>query len=215
MRASNERGGEVGDELSTLRDRKKARVRATIIEAATALFARQGYDDTTVEEVAAAAEVSPATIFRYFGSKEDLIYSYAGVADSIPDAMAACPEGTPDLEVGRAVLGTILGSSNFNVERLKVLSQALQKSAVVRGRGSDIAELWVDGIAAGLAKRHGASPADPAIRLRARVLMVGLELAFTELVADQHADVTAALGSVFGRLAQLVDEWAGGAEWVG
>lgn len=63
------------DDRPGLRERKKARTRASIQEHAVRLFRAQGYDDTTVEQIAEAAEVSPSTVFRYFPTKEDLVTS--------------------------------------------------------------------------------------------------------------------------------------------
>jgi len=59
----------------SLRERKKAKTRAVIQHEALRLFRFQGYEATTVDQIAEAAEVSPSTLFRYFPSKEDLVLS--------------------------------------------------------------------------------------------------------------------------------------------
>jgi AcrR family transcriptional regulator len=56
-----------------LRERKKIKTRTEIRRATYALIAEQGYDATTVEQIAEAAEVSPSTVFRYFATKEDIV----------------------------------------------------------------------------------------------------------------------------------------------
>lgn len=56
-----------------LRERKKAKTRALVQEQALRLFRERGYDETTVEQICDAAEISPATFYRYFGSKEEVV----------------------------------------------------------------------------------------------------------------------------------------------
>src|SRR6266536_5266554 len=76
-----------------LRERKKARTRATIQHHALRLFRKQGYDATTVEQIAEAAEISPSTFFRYFPTKEDVVL----LDDYDPLLVAAFKAQPPEL----------------------------------------------------------------------------------------------------------------------
>ena len=75
----------MADERPGLRERKKIRTRSTLIDVAVDLCQRQGYDKTTVEQIAAAADVSPRTFSRYFPTKESVIVA---AADDIDEIMA-------------------------------------------------------------------------------------------------------------------------------
>ncbi|MBB1153945.1 TetR/AcrR family transcriptional regulator [Amycolatopsis dendrobii] len=58
----------------SLRERKRARTRQALIDAAMDLFERNGYDETTIADIAAAAEIGTRTFFSYFASKEELLF---------------------------------------------------------------------------------------------------------------------------------------------
>jgi AcrR family transcriptional regulator len=80
-----------------LRERGKARRSEAVIRAAFELFAEQGYDATTVAEIAERAEVSPRTVAMYFGSKQDIAMSrFSEGADRLTEAMR---ERRPDERV--------------------------------------------------------------------------------------------------------------------
>lgn len=81
-----------------LRERKKAKTKYAIQSHAVRLFREQGYAETTVEQVAEAAEVSPSTVFRYFPTKEDLVVH----DDYDPVIFAAFTEQPPELNLIQA-----------------------------------------------------------------------------------------------------------------
>ena len=56
-----------------LRERKKLKTRESIQREAMRLFGKQGYEETTIEQIAAAVEISPSTFFNYFPTKEDVV----------------------------------------------------------------------------------------------------------------------------------------------
>ncbi len=86
-----------------LRERKKARTKATIQHHALRLFQAQGYDATTVEQIAEAAEISPSTFFRYFPTKEEV----ALYDDLDPVLIAAYRAQPPELNPLAAMRGAL------------------------------------------------------------------------------------------------------------
>ena len=103
---------------SGLRERKKARTRADIREQALRLFLEQGYEATTVHQIAEAAEVSLSTLFRYYPTKAQLVLQFdletlirdafrsQGPADTVFDALAAALRASfTDLTVFAAGVG--------------------------------------------------------------------------------------------------------------
>ncbi|MDP9357418.1 MAG: TetR family transcriptional regulator [Chloroflexota bacterium] len=90
----------------SLRERNRERTEQEIEAAAMALFAARGFDGTTVEQIAAAAGVSPRTFFRYFPAKEDVVFrDHATAVARLRAALAATDPHEPPLRrVRRAVL---------------------------------------------------------------------------------------------------------------
>lgn len=88
------------------RERKKLETRAALEQAALRLFAEKGYDQTTVEEIAEAADVAVRTFFRYFSSKQHILFGDVGHdrVTRLRSELAARPHGEPILSSVRAVL---------------------------------------------------------------------------------------------------------------
>jgi len=93
--------------LPGLRERKKIQTRRAIREAAHRLFAERGYDVTSVDRIAEAADVSPSTVLRYFPAKEDLVLTGA-CEPAVLAALAARPaEEPPGTALRNAVLEVV------------------------------------------------------------------------------------------------------------
>ncbi|GLW28339.1 TetR/AcrR family transcriptional regulator [Actinoplanes regularis] len=121
----------------SLRDRKRTRTRQALVDAATDLFESRGYDQTTIAEIAAAAEIGTRTFFSYFASKEDLLFPEADVrVQAGLDAIAARgPEEGP-AEVLLRALRQIGEDSDDLSGRLAALRLRLIRTVpAVRGRG--------------------------------------------------------------------------------
>ena len=88
--------GAVTDERPSLRDRKKDATRQLIEDVAWDLFGTQGFDATTVQQIAEQANVAPRTFFRYFPTKESVLYpELDGLLADLATAFAARPAGEP------------------------------------------------------------------------------------------------------------------------
>lgn len=90
---------------SGLRERKKRRTRDALATAALRLFAERGYEETTIADIAAAADVSPRTFFSYFPSKEDVVFAEVDDRlEEVADRMARRTPGEPPLETIRTAI---------------------------------------------------------------------------------------------------------------
>jgi AcrR family transcriptional regulator len=147
-----------------LRERKKARTRASLREHALRLFQEQGYQATTVEQIAAAAEVSPSTFFRYFPTKEDVVLQ-DGFDAAIFDAFGRQPPEVGPIPALRAALREAFTSLS-EAEWAQIRQGAVLQLTVpeVRARMLDDMSRLISAMAQAMAKRTGHSPDDLAVQ---------------------------------------------------
>jgi AcrR family transcriptional regulator len=138
------------------------RTRARLLAAALDLFARQGYDRTTVAEIAAAAGVTEMTFYRHFGSKDQLLLDDP-YDPLIAGAIADQPTGLPPLR--RAVRGIRCAWRGMPItdeddvrERVAIVAATPSLAAAVRAGTAATEAAIVSELVAG-----GADPADAAI----------------------------------------------------
>ncbi|UNO42260.1 TetR family transcriptional regulator [Streptomyces sp. MST-110588] len=91
-----------GKQPGGLRERKKQRTRDALVRAALELFTRQGYEETTVDEIAEAVDVSQRTFFRYFANKEQVVFAVHDMVDKrVLEELRARPADEAPLEALR------------------------------------------------------------------------------------------------------------------
>jgi AcrR family transcriptional regulator len=152
---------------SGLRERKKVQTRDKIVEVATRLFVEQGFDATTIDEIAAAADVSPRTFFRYFATKEDVVFlEQEAENDAIAKVLAARRPNEDDVELLLRAVAEALPTSIAAVKHTGALYQVVlaTPSLLARAFHATVAveNILVDGL---IGKR-----ATRAEQIRARAL---------------------------------------------
>jgi AcrR family transcriptional regulator len=161
-----------------LRERKKARTRAAIREHALRLFREQGYQRTTVEQIAAAAEVSPSTFFRYFPTKEDLILQ-DDMDTRMVDAFERQPAGLSPVAAVRAATREVVESyTEADLDVLRQTSALTVTVPEVRARALDEFARTITVISEALAKRTGHPADDLAVRTVAGAI-IGVIMSIT------------------------------------
>jgi len=96
--------------MTGLRERKKQATRLAIRDAAMTLFEQQGFAHTTFDRIAEAANVSRATVFSYFPTKEEIVFGDAAAAvEALAATLAARPAGQSTIATVRAWLGELTG----------------------------------------------------------------------------------------------------------
>jgi AcrR family transcriptional regulator len=181
------RPGQRGEARPGLRERKKARTRAAIREHAFRLFREQGYDATTVEQIAEAAEVSPSTFFRYFPTKEDVV-----LLDDMDllwlEAVRAQPPGLSPVAALRAGMRDAFASiPAAEFEQVREGMRLALTVPAVRARSLDELARTIGIIGAALAERSGRDPADPAVRVLAGAVVGVAMAAWIAIGADNLA----------------------------
>jgi AcrR family transcriptional regulator len=159
------------DQRCGLRERKKARTRASLREHALRLFREHGYQATTVEQIAAAAEVSPSTFFRYFPTKEDVVLQ-DDMDVRLVEALERQPSGLGPIAAVRAAVREAFGS--YTEADLDVIQQTAALSMDVpeiRARAMDEWARSMGVFSEALAKRAGRLADDLAVRTIAGAVM--------------------------------------------
>lgn len=167
-----------------LRELKAIRTRQRMTEVARELFLRDGFDETTMEQIAEAAEVGTTTLYRYFPTKDQLLLDPLVEAIDLAPHLRDRPRDEPLAESLAAALLSAAAAFDGAGPRLVEMRRLVDTAPVARARLWDRVRTLREDLEAVIAERMGQSPATLAVRATA-----GLTLDLFHLV-DRDTDET-------------------------
>lgn len=187
---------EDGPEQAGLRERKKAKTRSAIQQHAMRLFKEQGYDATTVEQIADAAEISKSTFFRYFPTKEDVVLR-DDFDQVFLEALRAQPDGLSPLEAVRRATRSVFSELGDELAKALERDQLIRSVPELRAHMLDEFVQTIRLFAVAVAERYGRRSDEPAVRAFAGAI-VGVILSIWILLLDG--------GEQLSELPRVIDE---------
>lgn len=172
-----------------LRARKKQERRRAIESAALALFEADGFDETTVEAIAAAVDIAPRTFFTYFPTKEDVVLAdHASRLDRIVTELERRPAGEPSWAALRAAFLTAAG--DYETERAEIARRfaIMAKTPSVYARSLQLQAGWEDEVAAALTRRGSVDATDIGPRLLAAAALAAMRSSLQHWLSTGRED---------------------------
>ncbi|SDM57430.1 TetR family transcriptional regulator [Nonomuraea jiangxiensis] len=190
----------------SLRERKKLKTRAALVDTALVLFTERGFDRVTLDELCEAVEVSKRTFFRNFAGKEQVASAplealWNGLRDDVEHLSFG---RAPVLEVLQEALLVALARMDDGgpwVTRVRRSRELAERTPSIAAYGLQYCEVTSAAIEATLQRRLGLDPADPRPRLALDLVVASFHVALRAWTAKPgaptHAALTAELRSVF------------------
>lgn len=187
-----------------LREVKAARTKRQIVDVAYQLFLDQGYDETTMEQIAERAEVGSSTLYRYFPSKDLLILERLTASLDLATALTHRPADEPvGTALGRALLDAL--ESVDEDPRFSQIRKIIDAAPVPRARLWDVVMRSRADFERVLAERMGLAPADLQVLLTARLSFQMWEIAAERWWSGDRSATRAEMLDEVLRASQAVD----------
>lgn len=162
---------------NSLRERKKARTRETIVSVALRLFAEDGYNQTTIARIAEAADVSPRTVATYFPAKEDIVFYLSDqTKERLVLAIEERPEGVDTMSALRQWLLEERELFEEHHELMGCQQRVIDREEALRAHEHALMRDFELVLASGLAVDLGQQPTDLEPRLAAAAAMAVFDL---------------------------------------
>jgi AcrR family transcriptional regulator len=185
----------------SLRERRRIRTRRTIQAQALQLFADKGFQATTIEEIAAAAEMAPRTFFRYFPTKEEVVF-WSEFPPMLAEFVAVRPDDEPALEALRhGIVEGLAANWDQDEERERLLERLRLafRTPALHPRMRQQQAHWAAELAEILADRLGERPDNLEVRIIAAAIAAAVWVAAEEWQAqDGRQELGALIGQALG-----------------
>jgi AcrR family transcriptional regulator len=188
----------------TLQERKQQLVRTVIWDAATDLFAEQGYDETTIDEIAQRAGISRRSFFRYFSSKSDLLaYGIIGYGTHLTEAIESCSPEDPLSKVFRQTVFQVAEKCAAEPRTRKIMQIAAKYASAREAHHSRMSELQ-ERVEKAYARRGGGREEDLTAGVVAGLTLSVLGVIFRTWFEQGEQDISATADRVLATLGRLV-----------
>ena len=185
----------------SLRERRKRRTAEAIVAGALELFERRGFEGTTIEQIAGAADISRRTFFRYFADKEELFFAEdERLLAVIDQTLDRAPDGEPVLDLARRATRALAAHSAADPERRLARERLIAATPALQARRMAKTLRWEQAIAARLVAR-GSSEQEAL--LVPKVALACFQAGYERWVRDPGQDLPALVDESFAALAGL------------
>ena len=191
-----------GRSTGGLRERKKLKTRNAIQREAMRLFQEQGYEETTIEQIAEAAEISPSTFFNYFPTKEDVVF-YDPYDPLFVAMLKTRPRDEPLGVAVRSIVSEGLGAA-LQADRELILTRGklMFEVPALRARVWEELERTQDLFCGVLAERTGRDPFDFELRV---MTMMTIAAVYTAGIEWMRGGASGDLVEIYNRALDIVE----------
>jgi AcrR family transcriptional regulator len=183
-----------------LRERKREKTRDALVQSALRQFAKHGFDQVTVEEIAAKCDVSPRTFFRYFASKEEVLFAESdGHRVQLLEALDAQDAVVSPFDALESAMRMTLAAYAEQRDVLRVRHRIVMSTESLRTRAAERQQRWESDIVDHLrASGRGKRLSDLDLRLVVAVTLTAMRVAIEAWIATGCAgDLEPLVDAVF------------------
>jgi AcrR family transcriptional regulator len=182
----------------TRRAVKRERQRAVVERTALDLFRKHGFDDVTVERIAAEAGVGPTTFYRYFGTKHGVLFGYEDRwLQALRDMVDGLDTERPRAQQLRDLVVVVVRFFDAELDTMQLRDEILATTPTLLPRALAVQRRWEVELAQSLVRRRGVRDGDLDVQVDAAIVQVVLRAGFRSWRAGAAPSLAAAVSAAW------------------